>query len=373
MAIDLVAKKHVNDLIVQRHANDLVVQRPEGLYCPVGDFFIDPWRPVDRAVITHAHADHARTGHGHYLAHQSAQGVMRARLGQINLQPLEYGEAVLHNGVRISLHPAGHVLGSSQLRIEHKGEVWVASGDYKVAPDATCAPFEPVRCDTFITESTFGLPIYRWQDDREVFAQINAWWAGNAAMGKASVLCCYSFGKAQRILSGVDASIAPIITHGAVEPLNRAYREAGVALPATRTVSEVSDAKDFKTCLVLCPPSATGTPWIKRFEPYSDAFASGWMLLRGARRRGGYDRGFVLSDHADWPGLHSAIQATQASRVIVTHGSVPVMVRYLSEQGLQAGSFQTEYGDENLEEKQQVAGAENAQSATNLIVNESPS
>jgi putative mRNA 3-end processing factor len=350
---------------------DLIVQKPEGLYCTQGDFYIDPWRPVDRAVITHAHADHARTGHGHYLAQTDSQGVLRARLGSINLQPIAYGEEVLHNGVRISLHPAGHVLGSSQVRLEHGGQVWVASGDYKVAPDATCAPFEPVRCDTFITESTFGLPIYRWLDDKEVFAQINAWWAANAALGKASVLCCYSFGKAQRILSGVDASIGAIITHGAVEPLNRAYREAGVALPATRTVSEVADKEDFKTCLVLCPPSATGTPWIKRFEPYSDAFASGWMLLRGARRRGGYDRGFVLSDHADWPGLHSAIAATQAERVIVTHGSVAVMVRYLQEKGLHAGSFQTEYGNENLEEKQPITVMESAQGATDLIVGES--
>ena len=349
---------------------DLIVQKTEGLYCPAGDFYIDPWRPVDRAVITHAHADHARSGHGHYLAHADSQGVMRARLGAINLQALPYGEVVEHSGVRVSLHPAGHVLGSAQVRLEHQGQVWVASGDYKVAPDATCAPFEPVRCHTFITESTFGLPIYRWEDDAVVFAQINAWWAANAALGKASVLCCYSFGKAQRILSGVDASIGPIITHGAVEPLNRAYRDAGVALPATRTVSEVSDAQDFKRCLVLCPPSATGTPWIKRFEPYSDAFASGWMLLRGARRRGGYDRGFVLSDHADWPGLHRAIDATGAQRVIVTHGSIPVMVRYLQSQGLQAGSFDTEYGDENLEEKQQVAGIEYAQSAIKNIVSE---
>jgi putative mRNA 3-end processing factor len=335
-------------------AMNLIVQRPEGLYCTAGDFFIDPWRPVDRAVITHAHADHARTGHGHYLAHTKAQGVMRSRLGAIQMQALEYGEEVMHRGVKISLHPAGHVLGSAQVRVAHGGQVWVASGDYKIAPDPTCAAFEPVRCDTFITESTFGLPIYRWESDSQVFAQINAWWAANAAVGKASVLCCYSFGKAQRILSGVDAGIGPIIAHGAVEPLNKAYREAGVALPETRTVSEITHKDDFKRCLVLCPPSVRGglggTPWIKRFEPYSDAFASGWMLLRGARRRGGYDRGFVLSDHADWPGLHSAIAATGAKRVIVTHGSVPVMVRYLQERGLQAESFQTEYGDEALEE-----------------------
>ncbi len=329
---------------------DLIVQRPEGLYCPPGDFYIDPWRPVGRAIITHAHADHARVGHGHYLAAAPAEGVLRARLGEITLQTLRYGETIVHNGVTVSLHPAGHVLGSSQVRLEHGGQTWVASGDYKVAPDKTCAPFEPVRCDVFITESTFGLPIYRWQHDDEIFAAINSWWQGNVAAGRASVLMCYSFGKAQRILSGVDPSIAPIIVHGAVEPLNVAYRAAGVALPPTLRVDDVTDKADFKRALVLCPPSAAGGPWIKRFGEFSDAFASGWMQLRGARRRGGYDRGFVLSDHADWPGLMGAIGATGAQRVIVTHGSIPVMVRYLSEQGLQAEGFQTEYGDDAIED-----------------------
>jgi len=329
---------------------DLVVQRPEGLYCPPGGFYIDPWRAVDRAVITHAHADHARSGHGHYLAAAPAGGVLRARLGDISLQTLAYGERIHHHGVTVSLHPAGHVLGSAQVRLEYGGQVWVASGDYKVAPDRTCAPFEPVRCDVFITESTFGLPIYRWQPDSEVFAAINAWWQGNASAGRASVLLCYSFGKAQRILSGIDASIGPVVVHGAVEPLNRAYRDAGVALPATRLVSEVTDKADFQRALVLCPPGAAAGPWIKRFGDYSDGFASGWMQLRGARRRGGHDRGFVLSDHADWPGLMGAIGATGAQRVIVTHGSVPVMVRYLSGQGLQAEAFDTEYGDDRIEE-----------------------
>lgn len=329
---------------------DLVVQLPEGLYCPPGGFYIDPWRAVDRAVITHAHADHARSGHGHYLAAAPAGGVLRARLGDISLQTLAYGERIHHHGVTVSLHPAGHVLGSAQVRLEYGGQVWVASGDYKVAPDRTCAPFEPVRCDVFITESTFGLPIYRWQPDSEVFAAINAWWQGNASAGRASVLLCYSFGKAQRILSGIDASIGPVVVHGAVEPLNRAYRDAGVALPATRLVSEVTDKADFQRALVLCPPGAAAGPWIKRFGDYSDGFASGWMQLRGARRRGGHDRGFVLSDHADWPGLMGAIGATGAQRVIVTHGSVPVMVRYLSGQGLQAEAFDTEYGDDRIEE-----------------------
>ena len=327
-------------------AGDLVVQRPEGLYCPAGDFYIDPWRPVERAVITHAHADHARPGHRHYLAAAPAAGVLRARLGDVVLQTLDYGAAIEHRGVRISLHPAGHVLGSSQVRLQHGGQTWVASGDYKVAPDPTCAPFESVRCDVFITESTFGLPIYRWQPDAAIFAAIDAWWRGNAAAGRASVLACYSFGKAQRILAGVDAAIGPIVCHGAVEPLNRAYREAGVALPATRSVSDIDDKSVLRQALVLCPPSAAASPWIRRFGDFGDAFASGWMQLRGARRRGGYDRGFVLSDHADWPGLHQAIAATGAERIIVTHGSVPVMVRYLTEQGLRAEAFETEYGDE---------------------------
>ncbi|MBC7436409.1 MAG: ligase-associated DNA damage response exonuclease [Bdellovibrionales bacterium] len=330
---------------------DLIVQRPEGLYCPPGDFYIDPWRPVGRAIITHAHADHARVGHGHYLAAAPAEGVLRARLGEITLQTLAYGERIVHNGVAISLHPAGHVLGSAQVRLEHGGQVWVASGDYKVAPDKTCAPFEPVRCDVFITESTFGMPIYRWQHDDEIFAGINAWWQGNVAAGRASVLMCYSFGKAQRILSGIDPSIAPIIVHGAVEPLNQAYREAGVALPDTMRVDDVTDKADFKRALALCPPSAAVGPWLKRFGEFSDGFASGWMQLRGARRRGGYDRGFVLSDHADWPGLMKAIGATGAQRVIVTHGSIPVMVRYLTSQGLQAEGFQTEYGDDTINEQ----------------------
>jgi len=337
---------------------DLIVQRPEGLYCPPGDFYIDPWRAVERAVITHAHADHARGGHGHYLAAAQAEGVLRSRLGQsIALQAVQYGEVVTHNGVTVSLHPAGHVLGSAQVRLQHGGQTWVASGDYKVAPDATCAPFEAVRCDVFITESTFGLPIYRWRLDAEVFAEINAWWAGNAAVGRASLLMCYSFGKAQRILSGVDASIAPIVVHSAIQTLNAAYRDAGVNLPETKLVSEVLDPADFKRALVLCPPSAAVGSWVKRFGDFSDAFASGWMQLRGARRRGSYDKGFVLSDHADWPGLMSAIGATGANRVIVTHGSVPVMVRYLKEQGLQAGSFQTEYGDDAAEDNVSKVGS----------------
>ncbi|MES2183323.1 MAG: ligase-associated DNA damage response exonuclease [Pseudomonadota bacterium] len=327
---------------------DLIVARPEGLYCPPGDFYIDPWRPVARAVITHAHSDHARVGHGHYLAHTDSAGTLRTRLGEITLQTLPYGEVVEHHGVRIALFPAGHVLGSAQVRVEHGGEVWVASGDYKLEDDGTCPPFEPVRCHTFITESTFGLPIYRWPAQPVLFADINAWWRANAAAGRASVLFCYAFGKAQRILHGVDAGIGPIVVHGAVEPLNAVYRAAGVALPPTLRVTDPGvDAALLKTALVLAPPSAQGTPWMRRFGHYADAFASGWMQLRGTRRRRGVDRGFVMSDHADWPGLQQAIGGTGAERVFVTHGSVAVLVRWLTENGLEAQGFKTEYGDED--------------------------
>ncbi|MEC5161434.1 MULTISPECIES: ligase-associated DNA damage response exonuclease [unclassified Janthinobacterium] len=336
---------------------DLVVVRPQGLYCEAGQFYIDPWRPVERAVITHAHADHARVGHGHYLSAAAGVPVLRARLGPIHIDGLEYGVPLRHKDVTISLHPAGHVLGSAQVRIEHRGEVWVASGDYKIEADATCAGFEPVRCDTFITESTFGLPIYRWQPQREVYDDINDWWRKNAAEGRASVLFCYAFGKAQRILSGLDADIGPIVCHGAAQALTQVYRDCGVRLPPTRMVHELADRAALKRAIVIAPPSAAGSPWIKRFGDYSDAFASGWMLLRGARRRRGVDRGFVLSDHADWPGLMQAIEASGAQRVIVTHGSIPTMVRWLRQKGWQAGAFDTEYGDDEAAEAAEVADA----------------
>ena len=338
--------------------DDLVVIRPQGLYCPPGDFYIDPWRPVPRAVITHAHADHARAGHGHVLATAISEGVLRSRLGaDLNLQGLAYGEVVLHNGVRISLHPAGHVLGSAQVRLAHAGRVWVASGDYFLSAhderNPTCAPFEPVHCDCFITESTFGLPIYRWRPQAEVFADINSWWRGNAAAGRPSLLMAYSFGKAQRLLAGVDASTGPIFVHGAVLPLNAAYRAAGVHLPEARPLSDLGDdrsrAQALRGALVVAPPAVHASAWARKLGEFSDGFASGWMQLRGARRRQGVDRGFVLSDHADWPGLQRAIAATGAARVIVTHGQEAVMVRWLQAQGLQAGSFHTEYGGEGGE------------------------
>ena len=356
-------------------AEDLIVLRPEGLYCPAGRFYIDPWRPVERAVVTHAHADHARRGHGAYLATAISAGVLRARLGAITLQGLEYGEVVVLDGVRISLHPAGHVLGSAQVRVEHGGQVWVASGDYFTSGhvndvNRTCAPFEPVRCHCFITESTFGMPIYRWRPQAEVMAEVNAWWQANADAGRASLLLGYSFGKAQRLLAGVDSATGPIYTHGAVEPLNEAYRAAGVALPATTQLTAGLDRSLLRRALVVAPPGVLGSAWTKTIGELSDAFASGWMQLRGARRRRGVDRGFVLSDHADWPGLQRAIAATGASRVIVTHGYEAVMVRWLQQQGLQAGSLQTAFGkddDEVAAESANPAGPAGPASTDQLV------
>jgi len=329
-------------------SEDLVVQRPEGLYCPQGDFHIDPWRPVPRAVITHAHADHARRGHGAYLATAVSEPVLRARLGPITLQGLAYGEGVQLGDVRLSLHPAGHVLGSAQLRIEHRGQVWVASGDYfhsaSAAHNPSCTPFEPVPCHCFITECTFGLPVYRWQPQRQVLDDVQDWWRGNARAGRTSLLLAYSLGKAQHVLSALDGSIGPLVVHDTVQAINEAYRAAGVALPATRRLQDLQHDAALGHSLVIAPPGALGSPWARGLGEYSDAFASGWMQLRTARRRQGLARGFALSDHADWPGLLAAIAASGAERVIVTHGDASVLLRWLQRQGLQAGSLRTEYG-----------------------------
>jgi putative mRNA 3-end processing factor len=324
----------------------LLVPTDDGLYCPVGGFHIDPWRPVERAILTHVHADHASRGCQSYLAAASGEPVFRARLGpDADITPLPYAQPLDHNGVRVALHPAGHILGSAQVRLEHGGEVWVVSGDYKLAPDSTCEPFEAVRCHTFITESTFGLPIYRWPAQVQMFAEINAWWRANADAGRTSMLYGYALGKAQRLLTGLDPSIGPIFCHGAVEVVNAAYRAAGVALPPTQH-AVATRGYAWAGSIIIAPPSAQGTPWTRKFGEQSSAFASGWMAIRGLRRRKAVDRGFVFSDHADWPSLLSAIAATGADRVGVTHGYTAVMVRWLHEQGKEAWIVPTRYEGE---------------------------
>jgi len=332
-------------------AEELVTLTDDGLYCPAGGFHIDPWNPVARAVVTHAHADHARWGCGTYLAADPGEHLLRTRLGETaDIRTIPHGRPVDHNGVRVSFHPAGHVLGSAQVRLERWGEVWVVTGDYKLDPDPTCLPFEYVRCHTFITESTFGLPIYRWDRPDELFADVNGWWRANKDGGKCSNLYAYALGKAQRVMAGVDATIGPILTHGAVEKVTRAYRESGVTLPPTTPVGEVAvsrgKAKPWPGSLVIAPPSAAGSVWARKFEPASEAVASGWMRVRAARRRKAVDRGFALSDHADWPGLLTAVRESGATRVLATHGFAPVLARHLRERGLDAGVIATRYGDE---------------------------
>jgi putative mRNA 3-end processing factor len=328
-------------------ADDLVSLRPQGLYCAAGDFYIDPWRAVHRAVITHAHADHARAGHSHVLATALSEGVLRARLGAVPLQGLRYGEAVLVGGVLVSLHPAGHVLGSAQVRLAHQGRVWVVTGDYYLSgideTNPTCQAFEPVACDVFVTESTFALPVYRWRPQQEVLADINAWWQGNAERGRASWLKAYSFGKAQRLLAGIDAATGPLIVHPAVAAINAAYAAAGVELPACRVLdADVAAQAAARRALVIAPPLARGHEAFAGLAGADIAFASGWMHLAGTRAsRGG--QGFALSDHADWPGLLRAVRASGAQRILVMHGHEAALVHWLRMQGLQAGSFDTAF------------------------------
>ena len=330
-----------------------------GLYCPAGDFYIDPWQGVERAVITHAHADHACAGSRRYLTTTAGAGVLRARLGPDALiETVSPEQSLTLNRARVSLHPAGHILGSAQVRVEVGGEVWVASGDYKVEPDATCDAFTPVRCHVFITESTFGLPIYRWPSQAEVFANVNAWWRGNQQAGRASLLFGYALGKAQRALAQVDASIGPIFTHGAVEKLNEAYRASGIRLPPTVHVSAAPADTKWSQALIVAPPAAHGTPWARKFGPSSTAFLSGWMQIRGPRRRRAVDRGFVLSDHADWPGLLSAIDATGAERIWTTHGYSAALARWLREHGRDAEPVQTRFEGERDDATE--AGGEDA-------------
>ncbi|NNJ24303.1 ligase-associated DNA damage response exonuclease [Alienimonas chondri] len=331
--------------------SELLTRTDRGLYCEAGGFYIDPWRPVERAVVTHAHADHARRGMGSYLTTPEGEPVLRPRMGEeAVIQTAAYGEAVHMNGVTVSLHPAGHILGSAQVRVERRGEVWVVSGDYKLGSDRTCATFEPVQCQTFITESTFGLPIYRWPDQNEIFRQMNDWWAANRAAGKVSVLFAYALGKAQRLLAGADPSIGPIYGHGAVQVCNEGYRQAGIDLPACEYAGRGERGKDWDGALVVAPPGARGTPWLRKFRNYSTAFASGWMLVRGQRRRRSVDRGFVMSDHADWDGLLQTVRDTGCERCFITHGSRRVMEQYLnSETEVEAHQLETWFEGETDE------------------------
>lgn len=327
--------------------------KPKGIYCPQADIYIDPWKPVDKAIITHGHSDHARWGNKHYLCHSLTEEILRLRIGQdISIQTLDYKETIFINGVKISLHPAGHIIGSAQVRLEYKGEVWVISGDYKVFKDGVSTPFEPVKCNSFITESTFGLPIYNFSPFEEIYDDMNKWWSKNVQDGLQSVIIGYSLGKAQNILQHLDPSIGNIYLHGAVANINDAFRRSGIHFQGER-ITEMTTKESLKGAVIVAPMSAIGSPWLKKFNPYRIAVCSGWMALRGARRRYGVDKGFVLSDHCDFKQLNYAVLETGAENVYVTHGSQAIYSKWLREAyGLNASEVKTQFdsrADETLE------------------------
>jgi putative mRNA 3-end processing factor len=329
---------------------NLITFTDKGLYCPQGDFYIDPWKPVEKAVITHAHSDHARWGSQNYLCHHYTKPILQLRLGDNNYQSVEWNETVTMNGVKISLHPAGHIIGSSQIRVEYNDEVWVVSGDYKTEDDGISGKFEPIKCNTFITESTFGLPIYNWKPQQQIYNNIVNWIARNKETGKTSVLLAYSLGKAQRVLQHIKETTQTIYAHGAIYNMQQMLIDAGWTLVETVRITPETPKELLKGAVVIAPPGADGTPWMKKFSPYSVGVCSGWMQVRGHARRRNVDAGFALSDHADWDALLQSVKATQAERVFVTHGFQSAFSRYLNEQNIAiAAEVKTEYGAEDEE------------------------
>lgn len=325
------------------------------IYCPEADIHIDPWKPVERAIITHAHSDHAKWGCKHYLAHKDSEPILRMRLGaDISLQTLEYGESFSINGVNFSLHPAGHIIGSAQVRVEQQGEIWVASGDYKLQDDLFCPPFEAVKCHTFITESTFGLPIYKWKPQEEIMDEIKTWVLQNKLQGKNSILMGYALGKMQRLIKNLQPFDQPVFAHGAIYNVNEQLRQAGFDLPYIPH-AWTAEKSALEGALIFATGSVLNTPWLKRFEPYSTGYCSGWMAIRGAKNRKSIDRGFVLSDHADWNELNTAIDATGAEQVYVTHGYTDVFSQWLNERGIAAAEVKTMYGEEEETATENVA------------------
>jgi putative mRNA 3-end processing factor len=329
----------------------LLTLTPEGLYCPAAAAWIDPWRPVPRALITHAHADHARPGCGEYWAVGSSEMILRERLGaEIRLLPVDYGQLHRIGEARVSFHSAGHVLGSAQIRLEAGGESWLVSGDYKRCADPSCQPFEPVQADVLITEATFGLPIYRWRSGSEVVAEIVSWWRQEP--GRPSLLLCYALGKAQRVLAELHrlGVVDEVLLHGSVQRLIEPYLQAGIAMPPTRPLAELPRGSDLAGRLVIAPPGALRGRGLKGLAQAQTAFVSGWMAVRGARRRRGTGHGFVLSDHADWAGLLQTVRESGARQVYVTHGQSTALARYLREvEGLSAEPLEGDFEAERFE------------------------
>ena len=323
----------------------LLAFNQNGIYCAAADVYLDPWRPVSNAIITHGHADHSRWGHKKYITHHTNVPIIKHRLGDINVTGKDWNETFTINGVKFSFHPAGHIIGSAQIRVEFKGEIWVFTGDYKTEDDGVAVPYEVVKCHTFITECTFGLPAFKWIPQQQVMTDINEWWQKNKEDGRTTILFGYSLGKAQRLLKYLDPSIGRIYTHGAIENMMEVVRPL-IDMPETIRVTRETKKEDLKGSIVLAPPSAHGSVWIRKMVPFVTGSASGWMTFRGARRRRAIDKGFVISDHCDWQGLLSSIKATGCEKVICTHGYTEIFSRYLCELGYDARTEETQYEGE---------------------------
>lgn len=317
----------------------------KGIYCPQADVYIDPWRRTDNAIITHAHGDHIVGGCGHYLTHKHSSSLLRMRLGeQISLRSVEYGETFSIRGVKFSLHPAGHIIGSAQIRVEYNGQVWVVSGDYKLQNDSFCAPFEPVKCNVFITESTFGLPVYQWQPQQIIMDEIAGWIAENIAAGRTSVLMGYSIGKMQRLLVNLPIDGNIVYAHSAIYNVNERLRDAGFSLPKTERVKSNISKEILKGTLVLAPPGVDYSTWLNRLPDFELGYCSGWLATHPAKTKRTLNKGFILSDHADWVELNKAVKETGAETVYVTHGFKTEFVNALIQQGLNAKEIKTMYG-----------------------------
>lgn len=320
----------------------------KGIYCIPGEFYLDPWYPVDCAVISHGHADHARWGNKHYLCHNDSKAILKHRIGkEISIESLGYNESKNINGVQISFFPAGHIIGSVQIRLEYKGYVIVFSGDYKTQPDFLTTPFEPIKCHEFITESTFGLPIYKWKSEADLQTELQNWVAQNQQNNRTSVFLGYSLGKAQRVMKLLE-NVDDIFVHSAIHNLNNAITTSGIDLPKSTLITADFKKTDIQNKIVILPPALLGSKMLKRIPNAATAICSGWMHIRGNRRWKGVDAGFAISDHADWDGLLTAVKATEAEKVYVTHGSQAVFAKHLNEIGIEAHELKTEFGEDEL-------------------------
>lgn len=316
----------------------LLISTQGGIYCQRADVYIDPSRSCKEAIITHAHSDHARGGMDLYHATVQTADLMRSRISSnLNIQEYVYGGGFVKNEVKFSFHCAGHVLGSAQIRVEYQNEVWVVTGDYKIEDDGVSGAYEQLQADHFITESTFALPVFKWEKQSDVFKKMNNWWSCNAKENIFSIIYAYSLGKAQRVLSGLSAEIGEIYVHPSVHKINKIYEKHGVVFPKTTSITGQKSLS--QQGLLISPMGITKTENISQIKKYEEAFASGWMMFKGIKNRRSFDMGFALSDHVDWDDLNRAVLESKASCVYPVHGYTKIYSRYLNEKGIKTGDL----------------------------------